>query len=755
MLLGLGAVLVPVIIHLIRRHRSRQVNWGAMQFLMETAVHRNRRMLLEEVLLLVVRCLLIAFLALALALPFSPPGSSVPWQFVLPAVLLGVAALGTAAALDRYRRWRLGLFGVGAFLLVCAAGAAMMEQWRGTELLAKPSGAQDVAIVIDGSDSMSLAVDGVTNFERALAEARVVAGSLRHGDAASVIVAGARPLVLAPSPSGRFDELQQLLSEAVLGGGRMSANDALAAAVQTLARGDNVAKKIVFITDGQSASWKEDEKLDWERIAATFQGLAVQPTLVLRRLPMPERIENVQVAQVDVPGTVLGPERAVPIAVRIANTGTEPIREAFQVELDIGSGANVLRETMAALAPGVSETVTFHHRFGRGGSYALEARAVVRDDLSFDNRAARVVQIHERLPVLLIDGNPATRPSDRAAWFLDVALAPEASDAAPAAARSAGGANPRGPIRQAGLFAVTTVDLPKIDTLGDWRAYRVVVLANVAKLPTKVAIELANFVADGGGLLVALGSNSQADFYNHWQTLRGLTVMPARLSERRIANAGAPPARPALDTFASSVLSALADPAQSDLGSAAVTAYWRLKPDAEDANVRVFGTLDSGDPLVVERRLGQGRVLATAVSLDNRGSNLPALQAFLPLVHELVGSLMQLPKNEPKVDPAVTESCLAVLSDNEVAAASQHVPLVAAASLDVVLAALSGTAGGYRLWKFLALAAFVLAIAEIALARWIAAGRKVGNMPDVEFVSVNSDPAALRTRALEWFASSS
>src|SRR5688572_31578560 len=70
MLLGLVAVAIPPIIHLLNRRRYDVVDWGAMQFLQVSVVTR-RRILIEEILLMGLRMGLIAVLVLALAQPFS------------------------------------------------------------------------------------------------------------------------------------------------------------------------------------------------------------------------------------------------------------------------------------------------------------------------------------------------------------------------------------------------------------------------------------------------------------------------------------------------------------------------------------------------------------------------------------------------------------------------------------------------------------------------------------------------------------
>ncbi len=66
---GATASLAPLVIHVLNRARFRQVDWGAMH-LLDAAVHSNkRRVHWESLLLLLLRCLIPALLALTLARP--------------------------------------------------------------------------------------------------------------------------------------------------------------------------------------------------------------------------------------------------------------------------------------------------------------------------------------------------------------------------------------------------------------------------------------------------------------------------------------------------------------------------------------------------------------------------------------------------------------------------------------------------------------------------------------------------------------
>ena len=66
---GLAAVAAPLIIHLLHRRKVKQMDWGAMRFLAELIAQQRRRLFLEELLLLLVRALLVACLALAMVRP--------------------------------------------------------------------------------------------------------------------------------------------------------------------------------------------------------------------------------------------------------------------------------------------------------------------------------------------------------------------------------------------------------------------------------------------------------------------------------------------------------------------------------------------------------------------------------------------------------------------------------------------------------------------------------------------------------------
>src|SRR6185369_15800378 len=69
LLAGLAAVSIPIIIHLLNRRKFRKVAWAAMRFLQNAIEQNQRRMRIEDMILLALRCLLLPLLALTLARP--------------------------------------------------------------------------------------------------------------------------------------------------------------------------------------------------------------------------------------------------------------------------------------------------------------------------------------------------------------------------------------------------------------------------------------------------------------------------------------------------------------------------------------------------------------------------------------------------------------------------------------------------------------------------------------------------------------
>ncbi|MFP4057909.1 MAG: PA14 domain-containing protein [Candidatus Brocadiia bacterium] len=637
MLIGLAGLLVPILIHLLNRSRARVLDWGAMRFLLASLTSQNRRLLIEEIILLALRCLLVALVVMAMAKPFLPTRTSIPWAIVLPAMLAAVICLGVAAAMWRHRLARWALLGVAILLGASAGTASAIERWVQEMEWASGGGELDIAVLVDASTSMQVAVEGKTNFARALEEARAVVDACRPGDAVSLILAGPVPRPAVPTPTADRQELATALEQAQPIGGAMNVLEGLNAAAASLAEGHNAAKKIVLITDGQNVGWDVHNDARWQFLAEGLADLPTAPEIICRRLPLPRSFRNAAVADISFSRKVVGTDRPVTIRVKVMNTGTVPIKPAA-VELTAGGQRLPPQKVVTEVLPQAAETVRFEHRFDQPGPNVVTGRVVFRDDLAADNAASRVLSIVRELPVLVVDGAPSSRPLGGAAAFIEIGLTPRSEDEEeePAPAEPRPGAPPRGEDYEV-RFLVEPRVTPAPDILaqaGQLDRYAAVILANVPRLPGAMAERLASYVERGGGLLIAPGEKVEPTFYDAWRTAAGRPMSPAKLAERRIADQE--PARPEPRSFSHPALQVLADAKRADIAAALIKSYWTLAVPGQDPDVRVGARLHTGEPFLVERKLGQGYVLMTAMALDPRASNLPGLKSFVPLLHETV-----------------------------------------------------------------------------------------------------------------------
>ncbi|MCW1912515.1 PA14 domain-containing protein [Luteolibacter sp. GHJ8] len=611
LLAGLAGVGIPIIIHLVRRQAAKPIEWGAMRFLFDTVAMRRRKMEWEDLLLMAARCLLLALIALALARPFVPPDSSVPWLFVLPAALVGVALLGASFVLAGKIRWILKFVAVA--LLLLAAGLVFLERSLNLKRF-EASGRRDVALVIDASASMELSLDGRTVFSKAVEEAKQLVKEAPRGTAFLVVLGGPAPEAKTAAPLTHRADVLGVLDSLRPVGGTFRAHEALGMATLGLAEGSNASKEIIVFTDAQRGGWRFDSPNAWDGLGEAWQAMPAKPKLVLRDFGSPAGLRNVALASLETSRSVVGTDREVTLKATVENTGTAPVTPGpVVIEID---GNKVGEKPVGLLVAGQKETVEFRHRFAKEGPRIVAARMEARDDLAADDKAERVVNVRGKLPILLVDGNPAGSFFERASGYSALALAPSPD------LRKGKGAG------DSYLMDPEVVPAPEL-TDEDLDGRAVVVLADVPRLPERLASLLAGQVADGTGLLVIAGPRSEAAFFNNWKAADG-PLLPLPIGHVAVDPAGISPS-PA--TFLHESVALFKDEKNSDLSSAKVK-QWRKTGEAA-GGVQAAAYLN-GDPFLAAKNYGNGRTMLATCAFDARSGNLPALRAFVPLLHELV-----------------------------------------------------------------------------------------------------------------------
>ena len=202
-LFGLLAAGIPLIIHLWNRRRVVTIDFSSLMFL--TAAHREnaRRFQLRQLLILFLRMLIVALIALALARPF---------------LTLGLPVASVRAKTD-------------------------------------------LVIVLDNSYSMAYQdIDGI-RFEKAKTLATDILNTLRHGDSAALILMSDIPKPLFRQLTPDVESVTEAINDTEVSYRTTNVQPSIELAHEILAESEQLNKEIYLISDFTQNGWK-----NWSRL---------------------------------------------------------------------------------------------------------------------------------------------------------------------------------------------------------------------------------------------------------------------------------------------------------------------------------------------------------------------------------------------------------------------------------------------------------------------------------------------------------
>lgn len=571
-LAALPLAAAPILLHLIDRRRNVVIEWGAMQFLVEAAVRKTRARKLWQWLLLLLRVLAVAALVLALARPMLP---------------------GTwFRAADR------------------------------TETI----------LIVDNSMSMMRETEDGPLFQQAMEQADDELGEIPPGDFVRILAASPYP-VWATAGSMRVDAgsrelVADLLRELRPTAGRSDLLAALFTSVQAQPRPTQKQRRIVLLTDGQSADWSLDDEVGWRRFRDLL-GSAVVPTeLDIVTVDHPAIAKsNLAVDGIESTRTLVGPGQTFTLRARIRNHGRST---AGSCRLTWTVGQDDLHASrVPGLTGGQTHEVLWKHSFSDAGTYRISCRIDADDPLPPDNRATVVVRVVDEVPVLITESAPAGAEMQQDAFFVQAALG--WIDGQPLEARS--------------VFVPTVVAPDRLAEL-DLARHRAVVIPNLKTLSARTARALREFVSEGGGLWIALGPRTDVDAFNQFLFDDGGGLAPLaadRIVDETTSQSGETSVPRTIDPFVKDhpATAGLADNERLDVADVSVSRRFRFVPPADDEDVSVLLSLTNGQPLVVEKYVGRGRVIVQAIPLRLQWSELARSQAFVVMVQDWLNYLTQ------------------------------------------------------------------------------------------------------------------
>ncbi len=590
---GAAAVALPILIHILSRRRFQVVRWAAMDFLLSAAKRNRRRVRVEQLILLALRCLVVILLALMVARPFVRPGSA-------------IALLGSGARTERI-------------------------------------------VVLDDSFSMGYRVGaGETVFGRACRAVERFARWMSDEsplDALTVVrtSAPAQPMAALPDLSDEsLGRLQSALSAATPSDRPSNLDEALRAVVRMVAQTPVQANTAVYIVSDMQWS-------DWLSGGAATTASATEPARAGVRGALAELMVEGRSAPrltlVDV-----GAERPANVAVTSieATTARDVAGVRSRFEVDVGNfgdapvGDAELRLSIAdqalppvilpRLAPRQALRQSVEVAFTQEGFDRLLAELILPagvDRLPLDDRRAIGLTVASSVPVLIVNGEPSGDGYRDEVLLLRTALAP--------------------PGRVSSGFDVRVITDEQLEST-ELRGYDAIILANVYRVDEPAQRRLENYVGDGGGLVIFLGDQVDPGLYNERLYADGRGLLPVELLEI-VSAPGADGQAIAEYDATHPVLRAFAGEASELLRGTRFYAFYGARPAGETPTATgattqarasrpaasVLARLNDPDrsPLLIERGLGAGRVVLCTSSADLEWNSWGRDPSFVPVMLQL------------------------------------------------------------------------------------------------------------------------
>ena len=370
----------------------------------------------------------------------------------------------------------------------------------------------------------------------------------------------------------------------------------LRAAVQAIQPGDGhgnfgeLARVVRAMADSARTPVEFHLFSDMQRgeLAATFSDMALPANVKLVTHRVGKAQPNWTVESVDAPGQVWGKD-AKPVHVQavIAGYGTPAAQRTASL---VVNGKTTASKPVAVPANGRA-TVDFPALEVPYGFSRCEVKVDSADGFSADDLRRFAVQRSDPQKALLIHNYG----DNRSPLYVSAALS--------AAAQSA--------------FILESII---VSEAGDRKLpnYAFVILSDVNSLPPLLENALTEYVRSGGSVFIAAGTSAGA---RSQIPIFGARIIEtrdySRVPDRYMAVGSSDSSYPAV--------------AKAE-GWPGVKFFYALNVDAGDA--RVIVRLGDQTPLLLEKRIGEGRVVLFTSGLDNLTNDFPLHPAFVPFIEQ-------------------------------------------------------------------------------------------------------------------------
>lgn len=594
MIFGILLVAVPIVLHMTMRPKPRVVLFPAIRFVKPRVLWNERQLRWKQWVLLVLRCLLIALLAVALARPSTVSHLVAQWAALGVLALGGLLLAALAAWVIAVRRSRILAVGLAAaaVLLLGSSVALAIQVWRKAPPLWGSQQAPVAAVfVFDTAPRMSYVSENRTRLQQA---AQIAEGVLRQLPAESVVAvfdsqtrAAAFSLDIA-SAAKAIQRLQVCYAPRPW-------QDVVIDALHLLDTATQEHKEIYLFSDLNAHSWN-DQSIQAIREAADARPM-VSWYLIDVGVPSPKNVAlsppvlSHQVLPRDGPLTITTTLHAEGIsAERIVELYIEPPDPhlpVFQNGRTVRPEPQLRGSRTQQVESGRRVALEFQVQGLPQGVVHGYLRLVGEDGLAIDDERYFAVHVQDGWPVLL------AAPQDVSLRFIAEALAPYELRQ-----------------RQAARFDCMQVRIEDLSR-HDLGRYAAVVLADPPPLEATVWKQLSEYVKAGRGLAVLLGHHATTGEFASPEAQPLLGIIPRRVVRTGGRDVFLAPHNLQHPVF--HVFREIATAVPWDLFP--VFRHWDVELTAD--TVHVLAYFNNGKPALLENAFGAGKVLVLTTPLSD------------------------------------------------------------------------------------------------------------------------------------------
>ncbi len=572
-LFAVAAVGLPLIIHLLNLKRPQKVAFSTLAFFKELQKTTIRKIQIKRYLLLFIRLLAVACLALVLARPFLPPGVS--------------GGNTNAPALN--------------------------------------------VIVLDNSLSMERIGQNGPLFEQAKSIIQTIEESAKESD---------RFIFQTTNGEAAFNSVighSQLLrrtEEASISNAGNYIGERLQAVIGILDEAPYQNKHIFLITDGQISQLSE------------LQELEQTPNSTLTIFSLGDvSVQNSKILNVSTSSTMIGSGLPVSVTVEVQNDAEVPISNQF-VTLEV-EGRIAGQYSVSLPANGI-ETYSFEVIPSQTGTLKGAIR-IEGDEFTADNSYYFSLMV------------PASRSI---VWLTDPEAAPAEISYTNLVLDASNQNDSKLNYQKVGLNQIETIDFQNTEAI---------ILDGLTSIPDFIFPRLQEFVQNGGGLLFFPSEQGSIQNYNAFLEQFNVGQFLGVIGEFASFNTIARGTEIQEDHPIFTELFELDNETPIRVANPDVFYYYKLRPSNSPGGFNLI-TLNSDDPLIREKRFGEGRILISAIGTGVEWSNFSVKPLFAPFFYRSLlyvassdagGLLMHEVGNEFVFSGDVNANSVRIMNANE------------------------------------------------------------------------------------------